>query len=217
MVPRSIVPGLCLLLLAAGCTTQKQLATRGKRGFTQKGLASWYGPGFHGKLTANGEMYDMHALTAAHRQLPFDALVEVRNHDNGRKVTVRINDRGPFVRGRIIDLSRTAAEIIGLVETGTARVTLTVIKGGSGRPYGANRTSRSAQSRWRVQAGAFRDLSLARKQLQRVESIDRRARIDSAGELHRIVVGPFNSVEAARAVRAKLADNLIDAVVVSAD
>ncbi|MEN8159509.1 MAG: septal ring lytic transglycosylase RlpA family protein, partial [Myxococcota bacterium] len=90
--------------------------------YSERGVASWYGPDFHGRATANGETYDMNDMTAAHRNLPFDSVVEVRNRDNGRKVRVRINDRGPFAKGRIIDLSRAAAAEIGLVRSGVARV-----------------------------------------------------------------------------------------------
>lgn len=93
----------------------------------EAGRASWYGPKFHGKLTANGEQYDMHQLTAAHRTLPFNSIVKVQNLDNGKEVMVRINDRGPFAKNRIIDLSKRAAREIGMIGNGTARVSLTLI------------------------------------------------------------------------------------------
>ncbi len=88
----------------------------------QRGTASWYGERFHGRRTASGEAFDMHGLTAAHKTLPFGTRVRVRNLDNGREVVVRINDRGPFTRGRVIDLSRAAAAAIGMIQSGTARV-----------------------------------------------------------------------------------------------
>ena len=91
-------------------------------GFRQRGIASWYGKDFHGKKTSNGEIYDMYAMTAAHKTLPLGTYVQVRNLENNRRVKVRINDRGPFVRGRIIDLSFTAADRLGIVGPGTARV-----------------------------------------------------------------------------------------------
>jgi rare lipoprotein A len=94
--------------------------------FTQIGLASWYGRDFHHKTTASGERYDMHDLTAAHRSLPLDTLVRVTNLSNDRSVTVRINDRGPFTPGRVIDLSRSAAERLGMTKTGVARVRIEV-------------------------------------------------------------------------------------------
>ena len=97
-------------------------------GLVQTGIASWYGSDFQGKRTADGEIYDMNKLTAAHKYLPFHTLVEVENLDNSKKVLVRINDRGPFVEGRVIDLSRKAAQRIGIADTGTARVRLRIVK-----------------------------------------------------------------------------------------
>jgi rare lipoprotein A len=96
--------------------------------FFQAGEASWYGPDFHGKRTANGEIYDMDKLTAAHKELPFHTLVEVENIDNRKQVIVRINDRGPFIKDRVIDLSKKAAQRLGMVKTGTAPVRLRIIK-----------------------------------------------------------------------------------------
>jgi rare lipoprotein A len=97
-----------------------------------KGMASWYGKAFHGRRTASGERFDMHALTAAHPTLPFGTLVRVRSVDDDRTVDVRINDRGPWIKRRVIDLSRAAAEALGLIDlgTGTRRVVLSVLSGG---------------------------------------------------------------------------------------
>jgi len=92
----------------------------------ESGIASWYGPGFAGRLTANGEVFDPSQLTAAHKELPFNSLVTVTNLHNGRSVVVRINDRGPFKPGRIIDLSRAGAEAIGMIGSGTAPVSIAV-------------------------------------------------------------------------------------------
>lgn len=94
------------------------------RDYQEEGIASWYGPGFHAGSTANGERYDQDDLTAAHRTLPMPSWVRIENLDNGRTLTVRINDRGPFARGRIIDLSRKAAVLLGVDRAGTARVRL---------------------------------------------------------------------------------------------
>jgi len=91
------------------------------------GVASWYGPNFHNKKTSNGEIYNMHALTAASKTLPMNTMVEVLNKENGKKVIVRINDRGPFVKSRIIDLSNKAARTIDMTKKGTARVRLKVV------------------------------------------------------------------------------------------
>lgn len=100
---------------------------RDARGFQETGLASWYGPNFHGRRTSNGERYDMEALTAAHKLLPFNTYVRVTNQRTGQEAVVRINDRGPFVDGRIIDLSRAAARKVGVLGPGTAPVKLVAV------------------------------------------------------------------------------------------
>ena len=118
---------LVCLLLAAGCATRKAPAVEPvKKGHQQKGLASWYGKKYHGRRTANGEKFDMRAVSAAHRTLPFGTVVKVTNLENGRSLRVRINDRGPFVDGRIIDLSYKAAKKLGMVQDGVVRVKLVV-------------------------------------------------------------------------------------------
>jgi rare lipoprotein A len=91
------------------------------------GAASWYGDKFHGRRTANGERYDMHKLTAAHKTLPFGTKVRVTNRENGKSVVVRINDRGPFVGKRVIDLSRGAAAAVGMIQRGIAPVSIEII------------------------------------------------------------------------------------------
>ncbi|MGB5771260.1 MAG: septal ring lytic transglycosylase RlpA family protein, partial [Crocosphaera sp.] len=93
----------------------------------RKGMASWYGPGFHGRLTANGERYNQNGITAAHKTLPFGTKVRVTNLRNGRSVIVRINDRGPYAHGRVIDLSKGAANLIGLISSGVAPVQLEIL------------------------------------------------------------------------------------------
>jgi len=146
---RRLLPLFIILLLLSACASKKTSATlypdvskpasrpwqkpytvNGQRyepldthnGFVQTGVASWYGSDFHGKSTSNGERYDMYAMTAAHKTLPLGVYVSVRNMDNGRETVVRINDRGPFVKGRIIDLSYAAAKQIGVDVIGTAPV-----------------------------------------------------------------------------------------------
>jgi len=95
--------------------------------YDETGIASWYGEDFHGKFTANGEVFNLNALTAAHRTLPMPSIVEVTNLDNGRSMALRVNDRGPYKRGRIIDLSRRAAQLLGFEGTGTARVRVRIL------------------------------------------------------------------------------------------
>ena len=96
--------------------------------YYETGIASWYGPGFDGNLTANGEVYDMNGISAAHKTLPFGTIVRVVDLETGRSIVVRINDRGPFVEGRIIDLSKGAAEKLGMVERGIVPVGLRIVR-----------------------------------------------------------------------------------------
>ena len=126
-VRRSLLP--LLLVLATGCGTKAppgrpQEISR----YRETGVASWYGKPFHGRKTASGERYNMNKMTAAHRTLPFGVVVKVTNLDNGRSIKVRITDRGPFVRGRIIDLSRAAARKLDMIGPGTARVRIAVVR-----------------------------------------------------------------------------------------
>jgi rare lipoprotein A len=96
--------------------------------YDETGIASWYGPGFHGEYTANGEIYDQNALTAAHKTLPLPSMIRVTNLDNGRSIVVRVNDRGPFVNGRIIDLTRRDAQLLDFINQGTAKVRVQILK-----------------------------------------------------------------------------------------
>lgn len=127
---------LLLAVFLCGCymesrpvyRSQGVTASLSTAGFTERGEASYYGEAFHGRTTANGEVFDMNGMTCAHPSLPFDTLLEVTNLDNGRTVTVRVNDRGPYAAGRIIDLSRGAAEELGMLVSGTASVELVVLQ-----------------------------------------------------------------------------------------
>ncbi|EWC41112.1 septal ring lytic transglycosylase RlpA family protein [Pseudomonas stutzeri] len=123
---------LLLALLASGCadrqpTQQPKAPSATEERFSQSGKASYYARMHHGQRTANGETHDQNALVAAHRSLPFGTRVRVTNEQNGKQVVVRINDRGPFRRGRIIDLSRAAAQQLGMLERGVARVRIEVL------------------------------------------------------------------------------------------
>lgn len=117
-----------LLLLGSACGTShkrgfyRPYAGKGEHAYKAVGIASWYGGKFHGRLTASGERYDMNQLTAAHRSLPFGAMLKITNLANGREVVVKVNDRGPFIRGRVIDLSKEAAERLAFLHAGTAKV-----------------------------------------------------------------------------------------------
>src|SRR4051812_24559569 len=115
-------------ITVTGCAHKKvKVAAPPRIGSTETGIASWYGHPYHGRRAANGEVYDMEKLTAAHRTYPFDTWVRVKNLSNDRTVDVRIQDRGPFIKGRIIDLSHAAAREIELIGPGVTKVKLTVI------------------------------------------------------------------------------------------
>lgn len=150
--------GAALAVLAAGCASTVRPARHAphavahtapaaaKLGAVEEGLASWYGEPYHGRPTASGPRYDMWAMTAAHRTLPFGTVVRVTNLDSHRQAEVTINDRGPFVAGRILDLSRRAAEALGAIGPGVIPVRLEVRRLGDGMP---------GEPCWEVQVGAF--------------------------------------------------------------
>jgi rare lipoprotein A len=174
------------------------------KGFRQRGIASWYGKDFHGKKTANGEIYDMYAMTAAHKTLPLGTYVRVHNLENNRKLEVRINDRGPFVRGRIIDLSYTAAKDIGIAGPGTARVEVVALgtpvstDGGSSRSYVPGDYF---SGNFTFQIGAFVNRENAEKQKRELEKKYKYAHItvfDRGDQVYyRVRVGRFTSLEEA--------------------
>lgn len=148
----------------------------------ERGLASWYGNEFHGRLTASGEPFDQNQISAAHRTLPFGTVVRVTNLDNGRTLDVRINDRGPFVKGRILDLSRAAAAELDMVRAGVARIELRVVDQQSRhRPTAAER-----EGDLLVQAGAFHDKPRAVDLAHDLRALDSRFRVYSAGGWHRV-------------------------------
>ena len=126
---------LFAVLLIYGCSTApryREVPGRFKVGQTWTGLASWYGPKFHGRKTANGEKYNMNGMTAAHRELPFNTVIEVTHLRTGKNCRVRINDRGPFKGKRILDLSKGAAKKIGMIQEGVVEVRIRIIKLGNG-------------------------------------------------------------------------------------
>ena len=141
-------------------------------GDTFTGIASWYGPNFHSKKTSNGEIYNMFALTAANKTLPMNTMVRVDNLENGRSVVVRINDRGPFVKGRIIDLSNAAAHKIDMVKKGTVRVRLTVIGfNGKVATTAKEKAQKQSVSNYYLQVGVFSKLSGAQTIKHRFEMV----------------------------------------------
>jgi len=177
-------------------------------------MASWYGEPYHGRRAANGEIYDMEQLTAAHRTLPFDTWVEVNNLDNGKQVDVRITDRGPFVGGRIIDLSRAAAREIDMLGPGVARVRLRVIE----VPRSNSASSRpqpSAPGEWfSAQAGAFSDRARALSLADSLASSFENVRVVSSPAVWRVLVGREATLDAANRLAAKVRAIVGEAVVV---
>ena len=149
-----VLCGAALIGWSCASSAPKPLESVSK-GWTEKGIASWYGSKFHGRRTANGEVYDMNKISAAHKQLTFGTHVRVDNLSNGASLVVRINDRGPFVRGRIIDVSYGAAKKLGMVETGVVPVRLTVVS--AGEAGAASKRRRGPSARYRIQVGAFRE------------------------------------------------------------
>ncbi len=166
-------------------------------GFVQEGIASWYGRDFHGKLTSNGEVYDMNALTAAHKTLPFNSVVLVTHRESGESVTVRINDRGPFVGERIIDLSHGAANKLGMVETGTAPVHLRVIRGAQSSPPRNAAGTSAKKGIYSVQVGVFEDLDNARKISHQFNNSRIFAVKQSNRKWYKVLVGKYSNYEKA--------------------
>jgi rare lipoprotein A len=173
-------------------------------GFSQEGIASWYGKDFHGKRTSNGEIYDMNAMTAAHKTLPLGVYVKVRNLDNGREVVVRVNDRGPFVKSRVIDLSYAAAKALRYDAVGTAPVRIDALgyreKGSSGEAF-YNEPDTYDSGTYAVQIGSFKDPQNAQRLAGEMKKIFGYAEIQPAivdGErFSRVLVGRYTSLKSA--------------------
>lgn len=211
---------------------QHYVPIREHRDYREQGVASWYGNKFHGNKTANGERYDMFAMTAAHKTLPLPSYVRVRNLNNGREIVVRVNDRGPFHGNRIIDLSYAAANKLGMASKGTALVEVTGIDASpkpSAKPsanppkLAAEPVTPSSQSitdtpdpiarnpRIYLQVGAFGDASNAKRLQSSLEAqLKRAVRIDTEMVdqriMHRVQIGPLPSVEVADQVVDRLED-----------
>lgn len=175
----------------------KNYTVRGQRyqiiknveGFKQQGQASWYGKKFHGHQTSNGEVYDMYSMTAAHKELPLPSYVKVTNKDNGKSTIVRVNDRGPFHPGRIIDLSFAAATKLDVIKTGTANVAIEVI------------TVKRPTEEVKIQALPQYQIQVASSQHQdRVETLAQdlghklsvASSVNSNKEIYRVILGPFD-------------------------
>jgi rare lipoprotein A len=200
--------------------TQRPYTVMGKRytpiasahGFVQTGIASWYGKQFHGRKTANGETYDMYAMTAAHKTLPMNTWVEVHNLDSNKKIKVRINDRGPFVTGRVIDLSYTGARKVDMVGAGTARVRIRAL--GAATEFDrkepvAFRDLDYWTGNFTVQVGAFQEKANADRFREKLSKSYVNAHIveheDHRGRFYRVRIGRFSSLRDAE----RFSDNLV--------
>ena len=156
---------------------------RHARGYDERGIASWYGPNFHGKLTSSGSSYDMYAMTAANKVLPLCTWVKVTNLKNGKSAIVQVNDRGPFVDDRIIDLSRAAARNLGLIGPGTGRVRIEVV---------------DVAGCHAVQVASFADREAALQRRGRLEEEGTPAFLEAGpDEMTRVLIGPYPDREAA--------------------
>ncbi len=183
------------------------------KSFKERGIASWYGQDFHGKRTSSGEIYDMYAMTAAHKLLPLGTHVRVTNLQNSRVIEVRVNDRGPFVRGRVIDLSYTAAQKLGIVGPGTAQVevvalgTPTVKKGFGEDNYVA---SNYFSGNFTVQVGAFQNRENAVMLRDKLAALHSEAHIavhnDGRQTFYRVRVGRYDNLDNVMAAEQSLID-----------
>ncbi len=177
---------------------------RDHRGFKQRGIASWYGRKFHGRKTSNGEIYDMYGMSAAHKTLPMGVYVKVTHLGNGRHIVARINDRGPFVAGRIIDLSYGAARQLGIVDSGTAKVQIQALgyrNGDSDYRVTSQLANTYTSGSFAVQVGAF-SLSHNAYHLATTMGNDYGKAVVSTAmangqQIYRVRVGHFDSIEQA--------------------
>jgi len=206
---------LLVLLFASACASSGPVShpippSEATGGWSEEGLASWYGgdDGFEGKPTASGEIYDSSKLTAAHRDLPLGTVVAVKNLDNGRTVRVRINDRGPFVHGRVIDLSRAAASDLGLIGPGVGPVRITIVA------PGAVPTPSPSGGEWSVQVGSFGEPGRAQRHAARVREAGFPVYLEPYDGLTRVKVGPFDSRAAAEKKLAELETSDFEGIVV---
>jgi rare lipoprotein A len=172
MVAHGALVALVLVTVACASSRRSAAPAPGGTAYVEEGLASWYGEPYHGRPTASGPRYDMNEMTAAHRTLPFGTLVRVTNLENDKHTEVLINDRGPFVAGRIIDLSRAGAEAIEGIGPGVVKVRLEVVREGDGM---------LSAPCWEVQVGAFAKVENAERARQNLEAKGYSVRFAPAG------------------------------------
>ena len=204
-----------LLILLASCA--RLPAPPPRVGGAEVGLASWYGPEFHGRKTSSGEIYDMYQLTAAHRELPLGTWVMVANLDNGRSVEVRVNDRGPFVADRIVDVSYGAARLLGMIGPGGVPVRLAITR----LALGEQGATLGTTARYTVQAGSFISIenarALERSLAEAFPGVEVVRRIVGQDTYFRVWVGDFPRRADARALAERLAARGLAVLIVERD
>jgi len=193
----------CLILLIAvfalACFKRAPKVFDVEKGYFEKGLASWYGDEFRGKPTASGEIFDPDDMTAAHKTLPLGTIVKVKNLDNGKEAELKINDRGPFVRGRIIDCSRKGAKELGYFANGTAKVKIEVVKVGKGRAGKSPTTvlddsaDKVLDGSFTVQTGAFKEVKNAKGLKETLRKKFGDSYVAQFREFYRVRVGHFKT------------------------
>ena len=183
-------------------------------GYHEKGIASWYGAKFHGRRTSSGELYDMYAMTAAHKTLPLPTYVEVTNLSNGRKVIVKVNDRGPFHSNRLIDLSYSAAKQLGIMSKGTGMVEIRAISAGETNMQAVAHVQQpvvDTQVGLYLQVGAFSTSTRAQQFKDKIQSqisdlVSIVPLVKPDGNLYRVRVGPLTTVEYGDSLASHLLD-----------
>ncbi|WP_162555637.1 septal ring lytic transglycosylase RlpA family protein [Reichenbachiella versicolor] len=195
---------LCFLLsVLASCKSTNVLTSQGTnaKGTTiETGVASWYGPGFHGKKTANGEKFNTNAYTAAHRTLPFGTELRVENKRNGKSVVVRINDRGPYAKDRIIDLSKAAASKLDMIERGTAPVELFLI----GKNQSDLEVEDLKKPTYTVQIASFGDKTNASAKAKQHKGAWVKRSISNKKTVYRVYVGKYSNTSGAELKKKQL-------------
>jgi rare lipoprotein A len=235
---KHLLLSLCCILIVSACGTkksnfaepqepgkprtkasQKPYTVNGQRyepmpthvGFTQSGVASWYGRDFHGKKTSNGEVYNMNVMTAAHKTLPLGVYVKVYNRDNGREAVVRVNDRGPFVKGRIIDLSYAAAKKLGVDIAGTAPVRIEALGYSTGGAGEFKEPATYDNGNFTVQVGAFKEYANAERLSGEMKKLfgfsDVRMTNVNGDIFYRVYAGKYTSLNAAEAAEKKFTEH----------
>ena len=187
---------IALIIVLFSCkSSQTSTSSKAEKGKTiEKGVASWYGPGFHGKKTASGETFNTNGYTAAHRTLPFGTKLKVINLNNGKSVVVRVNDRGPYAKNRIIDLSKAAASKIDMIKSGTASVELILLS----QDPSDIKVDDLKQPTYAIQIASFGDIKNANAKAKQFKDGWVKKTVSKGKSLYRVYVGKFIKTEDAK-------------------